>query len=144
MCYQNHEPQCPVPLAAKRGEGAVCMCVNRQTKKYVSDRETPLIYTGQCDKPVVTIERYIKWYNLFVVHPDGRVEKVNYPIDVLKEGSPFVDHVPNPDYVVVWANQNNYLIDSISYEVMVGRWFLEARDTDEIKHNPDMMEMYFD
>lgn len=35
-----HEPHCPVPRAAARGEGAVCQCANPQTALITLDHST--------------------------------------------------------------------------------------------------------
>lgn len=45
---------------------------------YLSDRQIPLVYNERPqDKPVLTVENYCKWYNLYLVMPNGEVEKLD-------------------------------------------------------------------
>jgi hypothetical protein len=78
--------------------------------------------------PRVTVENYLKWYHLYVVHPGGAVEAIDFPDDrdARSGESAFVDHVPNPIAVVRMAKRLGYQVCSESYEMMVGRWVTEA------------------
>lgn len=76
----------------------------------------------------LTVEDYEKWYCLYLVHLDGRVERVDF--DVLHpftEKSPYVDHVPNPAAVERLAAARGWHIAERAMETMVGRWVAEAQ-----------------
>jgi len=85
-------------------------------------------------KPVLTAENYSKWYELFLVMPDGTVGEVGFgELHELADErgvSPYVDHVPNPSLVSVLAERRGWSIDHVSYEVMVGRWEIEVVHSD--------------
>jgi hypothetical protein len=104
----------------------------------VSARNFPLVYQGPAPETgtIVTVENYVKWYGLHLVHPGDRIEEVVFPDDDPGEnGCYFVDHVPNPVSVAKMARRLGYTIDPMSYEMMVGRWEIEvtgrARDPDD-------------
>jgi hypothetical protein len=78
-------------------------------------------------KPIVTIENYCKWYDLYLVHPDGRVEAVPFPEERI-EGAPYLDHAPNPSHVLHWAERMGYHLHEESEEMMIGRWEIEYHD----------------
>ena len=41
---------------------------------YLSERGHTLVYwSPPSEVPVLTVENYVKWYGLYLVHPDGRV-----------------------------------------------------------------------
>lgn len=101
----------------------------------LSDRNIPLVYqfNENISEPVLTVENYTKWYDLYLVNRDRSINKVEY--DALHEfaprnESPYQDHVPNPKAVKCYANNYNYLIDEQSYEMMVGRWVIEGTGID--------------
>lgn len=68
-----------------------------------------------------------KWYNLELWTPEG-MHSIEFPDmgNYEKLGSPYVDHVPNPKHVVLWAESMGYELDEMSLEVMIGRWALEV------------------
>jgi hypothetical protein len=98
--------------------------------KFVSDRGHELFFcsTGCGDRPVITVEYYIKWYTLFVVHHDGRVTELDYQPDLEDEfisrygESAYGDHVFNPRFVVFLADRLEMDVDEIALEVIIGRW----------------------
>jgi len=99
----------------------------------LSDRNIPLVYQFNEDisEPVLTVENYTKWYNLYLVNHDRSVNKVEF--DALhdftpKDESPYCDHVPNPKAVRTYANIKNFYLDEQSYEMMVGRWVIECKE----------------
>lgn len=99
----------------------------------LSDRNIPLVFQGALHpraKPMVTVECYLKWYNLFAVHPDGSVQNLGFPEeqDCPADESVCVDHVPNPAAVVAMAHRLGFQVCSESYEILVGRWVTEARN----------------
>jgi hypothetical protein len=90
---------------------------------YLSDRSIPLVFNGEMHEShpaVVTVENYLKWYSLFLVKPDGSVEKIAY------DGSiQWADHVPNPSDIETYAEKNGYDIDREAMDMIVGRWVTE-------------------
>ena len=98
----------------------------------MSERGLPLVLSnGLPLEPTLTVELYEKWYDLHLVHPDGKVEKVPYPDDLdccPTNMSPYRDHVPNPEVVVKFARLHGYQIDNLAIELMVGRWEIETED----------------
>lgn len=98
----------------------------------------PLVSTGPVSEPTLTVELYIKWYNLWLVSPgengEQHVSPVQYP-DHLPgfdcRESPFRDHVPNPKFVAELAKRKGWRIHVLAWEMMVGRWLTEPFPCDE-------------
>jgi len=100
------------------------------TRQLRSKRGFPLVYGGApASAPILTVENYPKWYGLFLVHPDGAVQEVDF--GVLHKFSdkagqpPYVDHVPNAKLIPALAESRGWILDPCSYEMMVGRWECE-------------------
>jgi hypothetical protein len=101
----------------------------------VSDRGLPLIWssTDQRDRPVLTLEDYLKWYTPYLVYPDGRVEAVTPWEEELRPFTPeressVGDHVWNPTALLKWAEARGYDFDDAAYERLVGRWTIEHEE----------------
>lgn len=100
-------------------------------RKYVSTRGFPLIWSTH-EPPIdsaITAEFYQKWYELYIVHANGKVEQL--PYGELEEYTPagestYRDHVPNPKAVHSYAEARNWSIDLIFWEVLQGRWLEET------------------
>jgi hypothetical protein len=97
----------------------------------LSDRNIPLVYQFNEDisEPVLTVENYTKWYDLYLVNHDRSVNKVGF--DALhnftpKDESPYSDHVPNPKAVKCYADKYSYHLDEQSFEMMTGRWVIDC------------------
>lgn len=80
-------------------------------------------------KPTITVERYYKWYEMFLVSKDDGVREITTE-DWEKhantfKGTTWGDHIPNPLFVKALAESNGWEIDPLSYEVIVGRWVIE-------------------
>jgi hypothetical protein len=99
---------------------------------YKSDRGIPLVYLGPPPAPlepgILTVENYLKWYEIYVVLPSGLVSPL--PMGVLdryhKEchgATAWRDHVPHPDYCwwIPEAYPDQYDWDSQSLDMVVGR-----------------------
>lgn len=111
-------------------------------RTYLSNRDMPLLYVGdQPQVPVLTVENYCKWYKLFLVHPDGSVEPVPFPMDCEQTGGTgFVDHVPHPRAFVEEAHRRDAMPHAAALEMITGRWVLEVRDDDwarDINEDPE-------
>ena len=88
----------------------------------VSTRGYPLVIDIVPQVPTLTVELYVKWYTLYLVHPDERIEEVLYPLNG------FVDHVPKPAAVFDFAKENGYDIEPLAWEMIVGRWEIDVRE----------------
>ena len=113
------------------------MCTDQEnTKPLVSDRGIELFCDGVADLPVLTVENYLKWYDLYVIHPDCRVAKFEDTLD--SEGafiseyneSAYGDHVFNPRFYLFLANRYGMDFSSSALEVLVGRWLLDHCNVD--------------
>ena len=101
-------------------------------RTYFSPRGMPLVFhsileTG--DTPVLTVENYCKWYQLFVVDVDGSVTPVDFPdgvVDARAGESAFCDHVPAPVACQRMAVRLGCLWDEDSLDMISGRWAREV------------------
>lgn len=84
------------------------------------------------DPPVLTVENYMKWYEFWLVHYNGRIEPLDFgelqQMAHEMRVSPYCDHVPNPDVVVAWAKKMNFHLDPGALEAIIGRWELEYKE----------------
>jgi hypothetical protein len=108
--------------------------VSLKTKRmvYFSPRNIELVCDEVGSKPTLAVEKYCKWYCLYLLYA-GTITPIQYPTQEDLEGfdtseSPYVDHVPNPKFVVELARRNNWDIDERSLELMVGRWMMEVKN----------------
>jgi hypothetical protein len=99
---------------------------------HLSDRGFTLLWTqAPKEVPVLTVEIYLKWYGLYLIHPDGKVTSVSYREleEVCRPGERACDdHDPHPGVVARWAAAKGYHLDDRAFELMVGRWFLRVRE----------------
>lgn len=101
-----------------------------QTLVLTSDRNITLsLYVWKLLLPTVTVELYVKWYELYLIAPqvDGRKSIYKIGLDELDECRPdgvsaYVDHVPNPKVVKLFAQRNGFEIDELAWDLIVGRW----------------------
>jgi hypothetical protein len=98
---------------------------------YRSARGFRLVYDGPppIDIPVLTVECYVKWYDLYAVYPDGSARKVppdDYDgADVTHAWS---DHVPYPPALRAIARHLRMEWDENSLDMIHGRYYREAMD----------------
>jgi hypothetical protein len=89
----------------------------------------PLVYVDDASGPVLTVENYLKWYQLFLVHKEV-VTPIYFhelePFAAEMGCSAFVDHVPNPRVVEVFAEAKGFGLDGQAWEMMLGRWTWEV------------------
>lgn len=111
-------------------------CRNAENKiNYYSERGKQLIYIGSpADKPIITIENYTKWYNLYKVDTDGIVTKITDDIP------DWLDHCPIPNSVLTYAKEKNWYIDEQSMEMIIGRLIKEKPETLELKDMFDIAD----
>lgn len=105
---------------------------------YESPHGHLLVYGGvPGDSPVLTCELYSKWYALYLVEPDKTVRPV--PLDLREleqyaEGASVVgDHCWNPYVLQRLADAKDWLIDDLSFDLMVGRWHANRGEPEEVK-----------
>ena len=107
----------------------------------VSDRGIPLVCQSAGNIPVLTVENYCKWYDLYLVFPDGKVEAVQSDdarCQVMQETdnecmaryreSAYGDHTFNPRAVCLLAIKLKAQLDMEAYEMIVGRWEIEYKN----------------
>jgi len=92
-----------------------------------SERGLPLIYTGPIvDYPVLTAELHVKWYNLYLMNPNGTIETIDPSLE--DREVEYVDNVWDPLSLRKWCDKNNIEIDELFYEILVGRWEAEIKE----------------
>lgn len=98
-------------------------------KIYYSPRDHRLIAKETLDKPVLTCESYTKWYNLYLLNPDGSITEINgLDLDEHYDGHAWIDHIYNPEAVKAYCEAKDYYLDEQSYELIVGRWVIESEE----------------
>jgi hypothetical protein len=108
-----------------------------------SDRDIPLAsWTGGAKYPtILTVELYLKWYDLYLVFEDGHVEALHASkeradklLDLETEfvrltgESAYCDHAFNPKWVLFIEDRMKYSVASEALELIIGRWELEYKD----------------
>lgn len=101
--------------------------------RFKSERGHELLWQEPLDIPVVTLENYEKWYSIYVLHPDGTVEKVS--VDDIFEaldraavgrGSVWVDHYYHPELLKEVARMYNGEVHQTTLELAMGRWVINV------------------
>lgn len=105
------------------------------SQTYLSKRNIPLLYIARPPtKPVITMENYTKWYDIYIVHSDGSVEVVSPELieEVKDECSDKeytclqYDHLYHPYLLQRIAIKLNAFLDERALEVAAGRWYFES------------------
>lgn len=101
---------------------------------YVSDRGIPLLCQTPWEHgPMVTVENHNKWYNLYILHPDGEVEKVKVEtvsaIEAKYSETFYLSDNFNPKLLYLIAAAIGGDVDWLSSEVVTGRWVHEIEGT---------------
>jgi hypothetical protein len=96
---------------------------------FYSERGFPLItqYTGS--KAMLTVENYIKWYNLYIITEKGEVVPVDYE-DIVESrgGLTWVDHAISPEAFHLTAKSLGLEYDDMTFAIVCQRFvedFLE-------------------
>jgi len=102
---------------------------------YLSKRNISLLYIGKpSDKPIITMENYTKWYDVYMVMPDGGVTTVDSDV-IFETASQYqskenpclwVDHLYHPLLLEKLAEKLNAELDERAQEVAAGRWYYES------------------
>lgn len=102
--------------------------------RFVSPRGIELMWQTVGDTPTVTVENYMKWYNIFIINPDETVVAVDPAL--IKElsdvaGFPLqVDHTFHPKLLLLIAERIGGEVPYTTLEIVAGRWVIE-RELDE-------------
>lgn len=100
---------------------------------YLSDRELPLVWRRAPDtkRPILTVEQYCKWYNLYLILPSGEVKKILSTGDAWSDADEVfphiavMDHCFHPDFIPILAKYLGARIDREAHELIMGRWASE-------------------
>lgn len=97
---------------------------------FLSLRGLPLTVTYKPFSPTITVEITSKWYNLFLIYPNGELEEIGFDyLDKIAneiDETPYVDHVPNPRVVIEMCKKYAWSLDEWALELIIGRWVLES------------------
>jgi hypothetical protein len=103
----------------------------------MSERGISLVYQGlqaSLKHKILTVESYIKWYDIYTVDPQGNVEVLPYKYieaydAAFPEQSAWADHIPSLQFCkfLVTQYQDEFEWDIPSYEMIVGRMMVEGR-----------------
>lgn len=104
-----------------------------EIRTYLSKRGFPLLFVQPpLDVPVLTAENYDKWYELYLVQPDGSVTQVDSTavLDVADKhpDARWVDHLYHPRLLYRLAKHLGAELDERLLEVATGRWIFESED----------------
>lgn len=111
--------------------------VEPEYRFHFTERGQPTVYVrAPSDKPVLTVANYCKWYELYLVNPDGSVTEVDSTVihevcDKI-DGATWVDHIYSPQLFYGVAELLGAYYCSESAEVIVGRWLLENHSLSEV------------
>lgn len=94
----------------------------------VSERGHPLMHQEMVGVPVVTVENYEKWYSIYVIMPDGKVEAIptNVVLEIMGDNGWWIDHRWHPSLLLALAKHYNGEVPTTTLEVVAGRWILEG------------------
>ncbi len=98
---------------------------------YLSDREIPLVYNGEPPpkgKKILTVENYMKWYDVYVIDSNGEAFKFDAPGNLIE----LWDHIPVPGQLEALEDTKDtdgdvLLIDSEAMDMITGRFLRENR-----------------
>jgi hypothetical protein len=97
---------------------------------YFSDRNIPLVYFGPLlDHPIITVQNYWKWYNIYVIMPDGVIRRITdqeiYKATDGYTNAWYIDHYFHPRLLTELAKMLNGKVCPQSLEMAAGRWVME-------------------
>ena len=105
---------------------------------YKSKRGKLLICQEKHECPVITMENYCKWYNVYVIYSSGEIGTVDYNVlDEIEKQSGKVltdNHLWHPWLLEEYAESIDGTVDPVTLDVVTGRWILEHcdKETSEI------------
>ena len=115
-----------------------------KTGPYESKRGIMLLCQTPSDKPILTAENYTKWYDLFVLFPDGSVKGLNdlgidlFEVEGMVCGCPHRDDNFHPEIWRRLCKEQDWYICEMAMEVAAGRWAVEYHEQfDEAQYFTD-------
>lgn len=97
--------------------------------RFQSERGVPLVTQQTHDtKPMLTVENYDKWYDLYIITVDGYVEKTEVIENELTSKARSLlfdgwsDHAFNPNHFKELAEEMNFNYDTATIESVERRW----------------------
>lgn len=103
---------------------------------YLTSHGHSLLYVSEpLDVPVLTLENYTKWYNIYLVQPNGDVVEVDSGI-ILEVTAKYpdarwVDHLYHPRLLYRVAEHLGAAMCERSIEVAAGRWVIESYEFED-------------
>jgi len=118
------------------------MCDNNPKPTYISKRGIPLItqnidevgYLENGDiQPILTMENYDKWYEMYIIHPDGQIQSFVHSEN--KETTPhtWYNHAVYPAYFHLSAKRLGCTYDSRTFATVCERFVDDVLDGDWTK-----------
>lgn len=98
---------------------------------YFSERGLPLItqwFEDEDDKinPVLTMENYVKWYSMYIIYPNGKVERV--PPSLEDTCDTWYDHAVYPSYFHLIAERFGCTYDNRTFALVCERFVEDVLD----------------
>ncbi|MCM1223249.1 MAG: hypothetical protein NC548_53235 [Lachnospiraceae bacterium] len=97
--------------------------------RFVVRKDEPLI-TQRVDPKysLVTAPRYEKWYELYLITPDGSFREIEWK-EYPKELDMWYDHCPIPADVVEFCNRNGYKMELQVFDAICRRYLADWVET---------------
>lgn len=108
-------------------------------KCFVSDRDLPLVLRSSTSMyPIVTVEDYVKWYDLYIVDGDTVCKSYDMKDDrAFAHDVDWVDHAPEPASVVRACKKHGMKLDYCSYVAICCRWI-----EDTLEEPTELLSVY--
>lgn len=109
------------------------------SRLFVSGRGFTLLQQEPCLIPVITLELYEKWYNVFVLHPDGTVLEVPPHLVMKANGSDclWIGHEYHPELLQRLAEIYCGCTHAAALEMTAGRWIMSGHGNVEAEYYHD-------
>lgn len=104
--------------------------------KYFSERNLPLVTQHLIDyddgdiRPMLTVENYEKWYQMYVIHPDGTVEPRFETLTNDGDTTAWIDHAVIPSAFHETAANLGYRYDNKTFAMVCERFVEDILDDD--------------
>jgi hypothetical protein len=98
--------------------------------EFYSERGMPLVTQSlylleynEESKGMITVENYDKWYHMYIIRPDGKVEKVDWKDYVeSRVGLTWIDHVISPECFHLTAKKLGLEYDDMTFAMVCERF----------------------
>ncbi|AMO35323.1 hypothetical protein [Lysinibacillus sphaericus] len=102
---------------------------------YFSERGIPLlsqyfedVNENELMKPLLTMENYEKWYSMYIIYPDGKVEK--FSSSTKENCDTWYDHAVYPSYFHLIAKRLGCTYDNRTFALVCERFVEDVLDGD--------------